>query len=237
MTTQTIDPDLPCPDDPAEVLRLGLRLAQEGGGGPAALSCSFSAEDVVLIGMLRELALPARVFALDTGRLPEETYQVAEALRDLGVEIAWYAPEPLSVEALLRHGPFSFRAGLAERHACCEARKVAPLARALRGAACWITGQRREHGVTRADLRPIERDEAHGGILKLNPLWRWRQDEVFAWARARGLPLHPLYAAGYASIGCAPCTRAVAPGESQRAGRWWWEDPAHKECGLHRRHP
>lgn len=231
-------PDLPAlgtPADPAEVLRAGLRAA----GGPVALACSFSIEDVVLIDLLQELRLEAEIFALDTGRLPEETYEVAEALRRrYGVPIAWLFPDRVAVERLLaRRGPLSFRDGLVERHECCGVRKVEPLLRALSGRAGWITGQRREHGVARRDLLPIERDAAHGGILKLNPLCDWDEPRVWAYADARGLPRSRLYERGYRSIGCAPCTRAVLPGEPPRAGRWWWEAPEHKECGLHRSNP
>jgi phosphoadenosine phosphosulfate reductase len=226
--------------EPLTILQDGLRLA----GGQVALACSFSIEDVLLIDLLHELgqkrdADPApdvTIFALDTGRLPEETYEVAEAVSArYGVPIAWYFPDTVAVESLIRHrGPLSFRNSLEERHECCSVRKVEPLRRALRGKAGWITGQRREHGVTRAGLLPLERDAAHGDILKINPLCELSEEKVWAEAEARGLPKSRLYARGFKSIGCAPCTRAVAVGEDARAGRWWWESPEHKECGLHR---
>ncbi len=226
-------PVLSAPEDAAEVLRVGVAAA----GGPVALACSFSIEDVVIVDLLREQDLPVSVFALDTGRLPEETYEVAEALRlRYGLAVTWYHPDAVAVERLLQGGPLSFRAGLAERHACCAVRKVAPLRRALTGCAAWITGQRRAHGLTRADLDAIERDEVHG-LLKLNPLCHWSDQQVWAHADARALPRSRLYAQGYTSIGCAPCTRPVLPGEPARAGRWWWEAEEHKECGLHRRQP
>lgn len=221
--------------EPESILRAGLQAA----GGTVSLACSFSIEDVVLIdllcthGLLHEFG--AEIFALDTGRLHEETYEVAEALTQrYGVSISWYFPDPLEVERLLRQkGPFSFRSSLAERHACCNVRKVAPLLRALHGKAGWITGQRREQAVTRSALMPLERDAAHGDILKINPLCEWSEQRVWTYADARDLPRSRLYERGYLSIGCAPCTRAVGAGEPARAGRWWWEDPEHKECGLH----
>ena len=220
------------------MLREGLRAA----AGPVTLACSFSIEDVVLIDMLHEQRFDkdfaVEIFALDTGRLHEETYEVAQALTArYGVAIAWYFPEPVAVERLLRHkGPFSFRDSLTDRHECCGVRKVAPLQRALLGKAGWITGQRREQGVTRTDLLPLERDLGSGGLIKINPLCDWREQQVWEYADARALPRSRLYEKGYASIGCAPCTRAVQPGEPARAGRWWWESAEHKECGLHRSH-
>lgn len=229
-------PVLTSPAEPVSVLRAGLAAA----GGPVGLACSFSIEDVVLIdllcthGLIKEFG--TEIFALDTGRLHEETYEVAEAIRTrYGIPIAWYFPDLVAVERLLRHsGPLAFRSSLEERHACCDARKVAPLLRALHGKAGWITGQRREQAVTRAGLSPLERDLAHGGIVKLNPLCDWTEQDVWAYAETRSLPRSRLYAQGYQSIGCAPCTRPVRPGENARSGRWWWEAPEHKECGLHR---
>lgn len=231
-------PVLGTPAEPAAVLRAGLQAA----GGPVALACSFSIEDVVLIDLLsQQVSAPGQdfaveIFALDTGRLPEETYEVADALSArYGVAIAWYFPDPIAVERLLRHkGPYSFRDSLADRHECCGVRKVSPLLRALHGKAGWITGQRRDQGITRTALLPLELDPAHGGIVKINPLCDWSEPQVWAYADARSLPRSRLYQQGYTSIGCAPCTRAVRTGETARAGRWWWESAEHKECGLHR---
>lgn len=231
------------------------KAAYEGGEDPQAvvawavdrftpdlaLACSFSVEDIVVAHLLKQVWPGARVFALDTGRLNEETYACAEAVRvRLGLKIEWFFPERRAVETLEREaGLFSFRESLEARHACCRIRKVEPLARALTGLRAWVTGLRREQGVTRTALLPVERDPAHGGILKINPLAAWSSDQVWAYARAHGLPYNVLHDQGYPSIGCAPCTRAVAPGEDARAGRWWWEQPEHKECGLHglRREP
>ncbi len=201
----------------------------------AALACSFSLEDIALIAMMADVRADARVFALDTGRLNEETFEAAEAVRTrFGVRIEWHFPDRAAVEALERSkGLYSFREGLAERHECCRIRKVEPLARALSGLRAWITGQRRGQGVTRRELSVVEADAAHGGILKINPLAGWTDVQVRDYVKNRNLPYNRLHDAGYPSIGCAPCTRAVLPGEDPRAGRWWWESPEHKECGLH----
>ncbi len=216
-----------------EILRTGVEAAQ----GPVKLACSFSVEDMVIIDMAANARLPIGVFALDTGRLNEETYEVAEALVErYHILIDWYFPKHENVEMLEREkGLFSFRESLENRHECCRIRKVEPLGRALEGLAGWITGLRREQSVTRAALAAIEEDKANGGILKINPLLEWSEEQVWEYAKQHGVPVSRLYGLGYRSIGCAPCTRAVAPGEHARAGRWWWEDPAHKECGLHRR--
>ncbi|MCL5885084.1 MAG: phosphoadenylyl-sulfate reductase [Deltaproteobacteria bacterium] len=202
-----------------------------------ALASSFSMEDIVLIAMMADIRPEARVFALDTGRLPEETYEAAEAVRrKMGIRIEWYFPERAAVEELERtKGLYSFRESLENRHECCRIRKVEPLSRALSGLRAWVTGQRREQAVTRRNLPVVEIDEGYGKILKLNPLAGWTEQEVREYVRKRGLPVNRLHDMGYPSIGCSPCTRPVAPGEDPRAGRWWWERPEHKECGLHAR--
>ncbi|HEY0709586.1 MAG TPA: phosphoadenylyl-sulfate reductase, partial [Polyangia bacterium] len=174
-------------------------------------------------------------FALDTGRLPEETYQTADRVRDkYGIEIEWLFPEHVAVETLLRKkGPYSFMDSLDNRHECCGIRKVEPLGRILSTLDGWVTGLRRDQSVTRAETPPVELDRGHGGIAKLNPIIAWSNEELWAYADAQRVPVHPLHRKGYPSIGCAPCTRAVQPGEHPRAGRWWWENPESKECGLH----
>ncbi|HTG82737.1 MAG TPA: phosphoadenylyl-sulfate reductase [Geobacteraceae bacterium] len=224
---------LPQNATPQDILRLGVAAA----GGPVKLACSFSVEDVVVIDMAKEAGLDIGIFALDTGRLNEETYEVADAIAErYRIKIDWFFPRHEAVEALEREkGLFSFRESLANRHECCHIRKVEPLGRALRGLAGWITGLRREQSVTRSGLAPIALDEANGGILKINPLLEWTEAQVWEYADARRIPVNRLHKQGYPSIGCAPCTRPVAPGEHPRAGRWWWENPEHKECGLHRR--
>jgi len=194
-------------------------------------------EDVVIIDMAREMGLPIGIFALDTGRLNEETYEVAAALTErYGMKIEWFFPDHGAVEKLLvEKGPFSFHASLENRQECCHIRKVEPLGRALKGLAGWITGLRREQSVTRGALAPLEIDAINGGILKINPLLEWSGDQVWEYANSRRIPTNRLHKQGYPSIGCAPCTRPVAPGEHPRAGRWWWENTEHKECGLHKR--
>lgn len=226
-------PDISPDATPADILRAGIEAAD----GPVSLACSFSLEDVAIIHIAHEADLKLGVFAIDTGRLNEETYEVADALTErYRLKIDWYFPRHGDVEALERaEGLFSFRESLDKRHECCRIRKVEPLSRALKELAGWVTGMRREQSITRGELAPIERDELNGGILKINPLINWSEDELIAYTDQHRLPKNRLYSQGYRSIGCAPCTRAVKPGEDVRAGRWWWENPENKECGLHRR--
>ena len=215
-------------DDPSSVLRHALAQHHPR----LAIACSFSREDVLLVALAAAIEPDVRVVSLDTGRLPEETYRCAEAVRHhVGVRIEWLAPRAEDLEALLREdGPLGFKQSLEARHRCCHARKVAPIARVLDDLAVWVTGQRRSQSVTRVDLQVVERD---GALLKLNPLAAWSAERVEAETTRRNLPVHALYAKGYTSIGCVPCTRAIGAGEHERAGRWWWETPEHKECGLH----
>lgn len=219
-------------NEPAEHL---LRWALDRFHPHIAVAASF--QDAVLLHMASALRPDVRIFSIDTGRLPEETYAFAETLRlRLGVRIEWYFPRHDAVEALMREkGLLSFRHSLEDRKACCAVRKIEPLSRALAGLRAWITGLRREDGESRSGLKVVEVDDLHGGILKLNPLAHWTTADLDAYVRRYQLPVHGLTAAGYPSIGCACCTRAVRPGEPLRSGRWWWEDPEHKECGLHRR--
>lgn len=216
-----------------EILTAGLEAAD----GPVSLACSFSLEDVAIIDIAHKAGLNLGVFALDTGRLNEETYEVADALVErYRLKIDWYFPKHGEVEKLERaEGLFSFRESLERRHACCGIRKVEPLSRALKGLKGWVTGMRREQSVTRGDLKAIELDELNGGILKINPLIDWSEEQLNSYTEEHRLPKNRLYSQGYRSIGCAPCTRTVQPGEDARAGRWWWENPENKECGLHRR--
>ncbi len=216
-----------------EILQAGIDAA----AGPVALACSFSVEDVVLIDMIHRHALPAQIFAIDTGRLNEETYEVADAVSErYGMKIDWYFPDRQAVEKLERDkGLFSFRESLENRRECCAIRKVEPLQRALAGLSGWVTGLRREQSITRSDLAPLEFDQNNGGRVKINPLLNWTEKEVWDYAEAQRVPVNRLHRQGYPSIGCAPCTRAIEEGEHPRAGRWWWENAEHKECGLHRR--
>jgi phosphoadenosine phosphosulfate reductase len=215
----------------ADVLRWGLGRF----GRQLAIASSFSIEDNVVIDLAHKIDPNVRVFALDTGRLPEETYQTADRVRDkYNIEIEWLFPDRVAVESLLRKkGLYSFMESLDNRHECCGIRKVEPLGRILAGLDAWVTGLRRDQSVTRADTGALEFDQGHGGIAKLNPIIAWSDAELWAYADAQRVPIHPLHKKGFPSIGCGPCTRAIKPGEHPRAGRWWWENPESKECGLH----
>jgi len=225
--------DIAADATPEDILRAGIAAA----GGPVSLACSFSMEDVAIIDIAHRAGLKLGVFAIDTGRLGEETYEVADALSErYRLTIDWYFPRHGDVEALERaKGLFSFRESTENRQECCSIRKVEPLARAIKGLSGWVTGMRREQSPTRSELSAIERDGLNGGILKINPLIEWSEEQLLAYTEENRLPRNRLYSQGYRSIGCAPCTRAVREGEDARAGRWWWENPDNKECGLHRR--
>lgn len=218
---------------PQEIFDAGSKVS----GDCIKLACSFSIEDITVIDLLKTRLSHFRVFAIDTGRLNEETYEIAENISmRYGIDIEWYLPSRQAVEKLEREkGLFSFRSSLENRKECCWIRKVEPLQRALSGASAWVTGMRREQSVTRADQQSLEIDHVNGGLLKINPLTFWTEADVWDYVKSKRLPVNALYRKGYASIGCAPCTRAIQDGESTRDGRWWWESPEHRECGLHRR--
>jgi phosphoadenosine phosphosulfate reductase len=236
MNTAEILPVIPQFDLHASAEEIFL-AGRELAGGKIALACSFGIENVVLIDQLRQHLQDVTVFAIDTGRLHEETYAVADSISQrYGIAIHWFFPRHENVEQLTSEkGLFSFRESLANRKECCHIRKVEPLRRALTGFSAWTTGMRRAQSVTRTGQEPIEIDAVNGGLLKINPLTFWSEQRVWDYAERHALPVNRLHRQGYPSIGCAPCTRAVEPGEDHRAGRWWWEDPEHKECGLHRR--
>ncbi len=204
-------------------------------GATAAIASSFGPEDIVLLHLAQRHAPSVRVFTLDTGRLPPETYELIEVLRrrfDLELE-TWF-PDHKDLEQLVsRRGHFSFRQSLEDRRECCRLRKVEPLRRALADRSAWVTGMRRDQSSTRAAVEVLEWDVDHGGIAKVNPLANWSVHEVWAYLRKNGLPWNELHDRGYPSIGCAPCTRAVKHHEDERSGRWWWESDEHRECGLH----
>ena len=212
-----------------------LTWALDEFGDEVSLACSFGAEDVVLVDMLCRLTSKPRVFAIDTGRLHEATYEVMERIREkYGLDLDIYFPSRGEVERLVSEkGLYSFRTSLDGRKECCRIRKVEPLGRALKGLKAWITGLRRDQSITRTEVAKVEVDDAHGGIVKLNPLADWSSEAVWEYIRANDVPYNALHDVGYPSIGCEPCTRAVKPGEHPRAGRWWWENPVDKECGLH----
>lgn len=203
---------------------------------PVALASSLSLEDMVLTDAIARLALPIRVFVLDTGRLHADTLALLPRIRErYGIEVEVYEPQAAAVEAYVQfHGRDAFYRGVELRRACCELRKVEPLKRALAGRRAWITGQRRAHSTGRADLPEREFDLAHG-LVKFNPLAAWSEQQLWDYVRAHRVPYNRLYDQGYRSIGCAPCSRPLLPGEPVRAGRWWWEPEEHNECGLHAR--
>jgi thioredoxin-dependent adenylylsulfate APS reductase len=200
-----------------------------------AVVASFQAESVVLIDMASRLRPGVDVITLDTGRLPQETHDLIDRVRSrFPVTLNVVSPDPTELAEMSRtHGVNLFYLSPELRHTCCDVRKTRPLARALAGYDAWVTGLRREQSAIRRATPVVSRDEGHGGIVKVAPLVGWRREDVWAHVRARDLPSHALYASGYTSIGCAPCTRATRPGEDERAGRWWWEGDSIKECGLH----
>jgi len=199
-----------------------------------SLASSFGAEDMVLIDMLAQIRPDARVFTLDTGRLPSETYDLMAAVRQkypqLQLEIMFPATE--AVQSMVQeHGINLFYDSVENRKQCCYVRKVEPLNRALQGLDAWITGLRRDQTDNRSNMQIVELD-APRGIFKINPLIDWSNDQVWAYIRDRQVPYNALHDKNYPSIGCAPCTRSIEPGEDLRAGRWWWE-LSNQECGLH----
>ncbi|HUZ18916.1 MAG TPA: phosphoadenylyl-sulfate reductase [Spirochaetia bacterium] len=202
--------------------------------GRLLFATSLGAEDQVLTHLLSRLAPEIFIITLDTGRLPQETYDLIDETRlSLGVEIEVLFPHTASVETLVRaHGVNLFYESIEKRKACCFARKVEPLRRKLAGFDAWMTGMRRDQSPTRSEVERIEVDPANG-MVKLNPLVEWSRERVWSYLRAEGVPYNRLHDRGFPSIGCLPCTRAVAPGEDERAGRWWWERPEQKECGIH----
>ncbi len=198
-------------------------------------STSFGQEDQVITALIAKNDLPITIFTLDTGRLFQETYDVFhKTLKKYNKEIKVCFPEASAVEKLLEaKGPNSFYESVENRKECCFIRKVAPLTKALKGNAIWITGLRAEQSENRNDLNLFEYD-AHFDIIKFNPLLKWTLKEVEGYLEKNNVPQNALHKQGFVSIGCAPCTRAITPGEDIRAGRWWWES-SHKECGLHQK--
>lgn len=213
-----------------------LAWAAEEFESSIKLACSLGAEDVALAHMASEIGFRGKVFVLDTGRLNEETHEVLNRLMhkfDLDFEI--YSPQPNLVQELVSSkGPYSFRQSIENRKECCAIRKVEPLMRALSDSRAWVTGLRRDQSVTRLTLQPIETDSLQPDLMKINPLFNWNNEQVWEYIRQNKVPYNKLHDLGFPSIGCAPCTRAVKDKEDIRSGRWWWESPEHKECGLHR---
>lgn len=201
---------------------------------PAVFASSLAAEDMVLTDMILKAKLPIGIFSLETGRLHQETLAVLDKVKaHYGHDIVLYRPQPEAVAAYVeQNGLNAFYNSIEMRRECCRIRKVEPLGRALAGNKAWVTGQRRAQSTTRAELHVQEEDAAHA-MTKFNPLADWSEEDVWAYIRANDVPYNALHDQGYPSIGCEPCTRAVQPGEDVRAGRWWWENPDSKECGLH----
>jgi phosphoadenosine phosphosulfate reductase len=211
-----------------------LRQAVEGYA-PVTFANSLGAEDMVLTDLIAKNGLNIGMFSLDTGRLPAETYDLIQEVgaRYPALSLQVYFPDHALVEEYVaQHGINGFYGSVDNRKGCCFVRKVEPLRRALKGNDAWITGMRREQAATRGSLE-VSSFDADNGLQKFNPLLDWTNAEVWEYIKANDVPYNKLHDQFYPSIGCAPCTRAVTPGEDIRAGRWWWEDPANKECGLH----
>jgi phosphoadenosine phosphosulfate reductase len=209
-----------------------LRWAIEEFGGAFAVTTSFQKEGMVIVDMAARINPQVRVITLDTGRLPEETYAMIETVHErYGIRVETVSPRKEEVEEMTRlHGPNLFYREDALRKLCCEIRKVRPMDALLHGLKAWAVGLRRSQSESRA---AVDEKELVEGRYKLSPLAEWTREQVEEYIHLNGVPVHPLYARGYTSIGCAPCTRAIEAGEDERAGRWWWELDSAKECGLH----
>lgn len=216
--------------EPQEVLRYFLTKYK----GKIALSSSLSIEDQTLTDMICEIDKTTRIFTLDTGRLFPETYSLIERTNmTYGIKLSIYFPDYEQIEKMVaENGVNLFYESIEKRRMCCHLRKLEPLKRAFNGLDVWICGLRREQSVTRTGNRVVEWDEKNN-MLKINPLIDWTESQTWEYIRAHGVPYNKLHDQGFPSIGCQPCTRAVKPGEDLRAGRWWWESPEHRECGLH----
>jgi phosphoadenosine phosphosulfate reductase len=201
---------------------------------PAVFASSLAAEDMVLTDLILKNHLNIGIFSLETGRLHKETLAMVDRVKErYGYDIALFRPKTEAVDAYVaQNGLNAFYDSVEMRKECCRIRKVEPLGRALQGKQAWVTGQRRAQSTTRSELAVQEDDAAHG-MQKFNPLADWSEEEVWEYIRANDVPYNALHDQGYPSIGCEPCTRAIEPGEDVRAGRWWWENPDSKECGLH----
>ena len=208
--------------------------------GKIALSSSLSIEDQALTDIVVKTAKAKsdyRIFTLDTGRLFPETYQLIDKTQmTYGIALEVFFPDYKRVQEMVKEeGINLFYNSIESRHRCCEVRKLEPLSRAFKGLDAWICGLRREQSVTRKDMQIVEWDDMHQ-LVKINPLINWTEEQVWDYIKTNHVPYNKLHKQGYPSIGCQPCTRAIEPGEDVRAGRWWWESPEHRECGLHQRH-
>ncbi|WP_153099879.1 phosphoadenylyl-sulfate reductase [Paraburkholderia hayleyella] len=234
MSAATLDTTLPAGLE-AKVERLDALLDSIAARhARVKLASSLAAEDMLLTHAILSRGVRIGIFSLNTGRLHAETLGMFDRVRErYGYEIEQWHPQAAAVDEYVRlHGLNAFYESVDLRRQCCEIRKVEPLNRALAGVSAWVTGQRREQSVTRTELHEEEHDAARD-IVKFNPLADWNEAQVWAYLKAFAVPVNPLHARGYPSIGCEPCTRAIRPGEDSRAGRWWWENRDTKECGLH----
>lgn len=223
------------PSLPALIARTRATLEKIAAAySPAVFASSLAAEDMVLTDLILRHQLPIGIFTLETGRLHPETLAMIDRIKaTYGYDVTPYRPQPEAVSQYVEsHGLNGFYDSVEARKECCRIRKIEPLNRALAGNRAWVTGQRRAQSVTRAALDVQEDDPAHN-MVKFNPLADWSEEDVWQYLRDHEVPYNPLHDQGYPSIGCAPCTRAIEPGEDVRAGRWWWENPDSKECGLH----
>lgn len=204
--------------------------------GEIALASSLGIEDQVLTDMVCKVDATATIFTLDTGRIFPETYSlISRTNQKYGIKLKVYFPDHTAVEDMVaQHGVNLFYDSIENRKLCCKVRKLEPLARAFAGLKVWICGLRREQSVTRADMQIVEWD-AMNSILKVNPLINWSEAQCWEYIEQNGVPFNILHKKGFPSIGCQPCTRAIEVGEDIRAGRWWWESPEQKECGLHKK--
>ena len=218
--------------DPVAEARQTIDSAIAEFGDSLAVLTSFQREGVVILDLVMQAAPRMPVLTIDTGRLPEATFQIIDEVeRRYGIKVERIMPDAAEVSSMVeRHGRDLFREAVAMRMLCCNVRKVRPLARRMHGVAAFFNGMRRAQSESRADIEVFDRS---GPPVKISPLADWTTEHVAQYTLEHRLPEHPLYAAGYSSIGCDPCTRAVAAGEDERAGRWWWELDAAKECGLH----
>ena len=205
-------------------------------GNKIGFATSMGAEDQVLTDMIAKINKQANIFTLDTGRLFPETYDlIAKTNKYYGIKINVFFPDYKEVEEMVREkGINLFYESVENRERCCYLRKKVPLKRAFKGLDAWICGLRRDQSITRFNNQMVEWDEQHG-LLKINPLIDWSEDQVWDYIRKHNVPYNELHDKGFPSIGCQPCTRAIKPGEDVRAGRWWWEQPEKRECGLHNR--
>ncbi len=217
---------------PQEILTWAIKNFQPG----IALSCSFGApEGLAILDMMHRIDSDSRVFVLDTGRIPQATYDLMDRVRDrYDKEIEVIFPEAEAVEKMVRsRGMNLFYEAIENRQLCCRIRKVEPLNRYLSTLNAWVSGLRRDQNVTRRDTAKVEIDYIHGGLVKVNPIADWSRDDILGYVKAQNVPINRLHAEGYPSVGCEPCSRAIRPGEDERAGRWWWESADTRECGIH----